>query len=701
MLCAVVLAALAPDSAFAAPECKNEPAINPAQTNDAVAGARVDLTTQGVDNDASFEWRQTGGERGDLELKNNRKNAVFTVPLVTDPLKAAITIQVTVTACGYTRTATAVINARANVANQAPRAVAKVSPGAVAEYGTFSLDGRDSTDPEQGALAYRWEQVDHLDDFPIAGVPANTALVENLLAPADVPYPAGVAIKFQLTVTDPGGLTGIDKQSLTISWVNDPPVARAKVIVFDAAGNAHASTCPFPEDAPVEVNEGADFILDGSASTDDDGIAPYGTYLWSQAAGGPSIPGGLPSASTTPDVSLAAPGLTPLLGDTMELQLEVTDNLGLAGALSPRCVVKVNDITPPRLTVPGDLTAEASGPGGAAVTFTATAEDNFDGILTPTCNPSSGSTFPLDASTLVTCSAIDAHGNGASAGFTVTVTDTRAPEVKVPGDLQAEATGSAGAVVTFAAPTADDLVDGPVTPSCSARSGDLFPLGLTTVTCSATDAHGNAAAASFTISVVDTTPPALTVPADVTTLPTLITGEAVVEFTAHASDTVDPAVVVVCSPPSGSRFPPNRTTEVTCTATDFSGNQTKGAFHVTVQPFAFNGFFAPVDMRNVLNTVKGGSTVPVKWTMADRNGPVTDTRVVTDVKASYFDCDALSGSLESAVEYTATGGTALRYDGRQFILNWQTKKTTSTNTCYQLFVVFTDGTNQSALFKLK
>jgi hypothetical protein len=44
---------------------------------------------------------------------------------------------------------------------------------------------------------------------------------------------------------------------------------------------------------------------------------------------------------------------------------------------------------------------------------------------------------------------------------------------------------------------------------CAPPSGSTFPLGLTTVQCSATDAHNNTAHGSFTIFVQDTTPPTI------------------------------------------------------------------------------------------------------------------------------------------------------------------------------------------------
>lgn len=87
------------------------------------------------------------------------------------------------------------------------------------------------------------------------------------------------------------------------------------------------------------------------------------------------------------------------------------------------------DTTPPVLTVPADMTVEATGPSGAVVTFTATATDDTDPSPTVTCTPPSGSTFPIGTTT-VTCTATDALGNtSAPQTFTITVQDTTAPSV--------------------------------------------------------------------------------------------------------------------------------------------------------------------------------------------------------------------------------------------------------------------------------
>jgi uncharacterized repeat protein (TIGR03803 family) len=74
----------------------------------------------------------------------------------------------------------------------------------------------------------------------------------------------------------------------------------------------------------------------------------------------------------------------------------------------------------PVLSVPGTITANATSPAGAVVTFSVTALDNVDPNPAITCSPASGSTFPI-GTTHVTCTATDASGNSADSGFDVVV----------------------------------------------------------------------------------------------------------------------------------------------------------------------------------------------------------------------------------------------------------------------------------------
>jgi hypothetical protein len=78
------------------------------------------------------------------------------------------------------------------------------------------------------------------------------------------------------------------------------------------------------------------------------------------------------------------------------------------------------DTEPPVVSVPVDMTILATSFGGAVATFSASATDNVGVASGPTCDPASGSLFPI-GTTSVTCTAIDAAGNSDDASFTVTV----------------------------------------------------------------------------------------------------------------------------------------------------------------------------------------------------------------------------------------------------------------------------------------
>lgn len=74
------------------------------------------------------------------------------------------------------------------------------------------------------------------------------------------------------------------------------------------------------------------------------------------------------------------------------------------------------------------------------------------------------------------------------------------PRLDMPDDIVVDGLTTAGAPVEFTV-TADDDVDGPVPVACSPASGSTFPLGVTQVHCTASDAAGNTAEGDFTVYV--------------------------------------------------------------------------------------------------------------------------------------------------------------------------------------------------------
>ncbi|HZN73446.1 MAG TPA: HYR domain-containing protein [Micromonosporaceae bacterium] len=393
------------------------------------------------------------------------------------------------------------------------------------------------------------------------------------------------------------------------------------------------------------------------------------------------------------------PACTPASGSTFALgtttvTCTATDSHGNKGTATFHVIVR--DTTAPVLMLPANVVEEATGPSGAAVSYIATAEDIADSAVTPVCTPASDSTFPV-ATTTVTCTATDDSGNSVTGSFNVTVEDTMPPTIAgIPTDVpRVEATGPGGAIATYSSPTATDIVDPTVPVNCTPASGSTFPIGTNIVNCTATDDAGNTATESFTVTVVDTTKPHLTLPADMVLAATDVNG-AVATFTATATDIVDGNVPVSCVPASGSTFPFGITT-VTCSATDNAGNKNQGDFKITVHR-TMRGFYQPVDMNRVINTVKGGSTVPIKFEVFAGSVELTSTSIILPILMAKTNCDGTAA--EDAIETTATGNTSLRYDttAGQFVYNWQTPKLKGN--CYQVTVSTTDGAYLTAQFKL-
>jgi hypothetical protein len=320
--------------------------------------------------------------------------------------------------------------------------------------------------------------------------------------------------------------------------------------------------------------------------------------------------------------------------------------------------VTVEDTTPPALNLPANITEEATSPSGAVVTFSASATDIVDGSRPVTCTPASGSTFPL-SSTTVTCSSSDTRGNTATDSFNVTIVDTTAPTLNLPGDITGvEATGPSGAAVTFTA-TATDIADQTPTVSCAPASGSTFGLGTSTVTCTATDASGNSTEGSFTITVVDTTPPTLTLPSDIIEEAQGPSGNAINYPAASATDIVDGTRPVTCTPPPGSTFPLGSTT-VTCSSSDTRGNTATDSFTITVQDKT-PPVIAPHENILIGTWKTSGSSVqydlPTTFDIVDGEGVATCSPApgsVFEIGETVVTCNATDSNGNSANPITFT-----------------------------------------------
>ncbi len=228
-----------------------------------------------------------------------------------------------------------------------------------------------------------------------------------------------------------------------------------------------------------------------------------------------------------------------------------------------------------------DRSAEATNSAGAAVSFTVTATDNVDPSPSVNCSPASGATFPL-GTTKVSCTASD-HASPANTStaqfFDVTVVDTTPPTFSnVPAPPIYEANGSGGTGVAYKLPTAVDLVSGPIPAvTCSPGSGNTFPIGSTTVSCTARDGAGNFGTATFKVVVADRTAPVISAPPNLTLYATTPEGipasdPSVIEASAQITgdDLIDPKPAISSDMPA---FLPLGHTLVHFYATDKYGNR--------------------------------------------------------------------------------------------------------------------------------
>jgi hypothetical protein len=210
-------------------------------------------------------------------------------------------------------------------------------------------------------------------------------------------------------------------------------------------------------------------------------------------------------AGTDPShVTIVVP---PVGGQTFQYSMgfgrSPADGLSLATSVGFRVTVPAAPVnTPPVLSLPSAMTVEADATGGWKGAFSASATDaEDDPDPSVGCTPAPGAVVPI-GSTTISCSATDSAGATASGSFAVTVRDTTAPSLSgMPSDRSLVTTDRGGAAVTWSGPSADDVADASPSVGCSPASGSTFPVGTTTVTCTATDASGNHASSSFSVSV--------------------------------------------------------------------------------------------------------------------------------------------------------------------------------------------------------
>ncbi len=239
--------------------------------------------------------------------------------------------------------------------------------------------------------------------------------------------------------------------------------------------------------------------------------------------------------------------------------------------------VTVIDNQLPTISCPADLNVSTNS-GCTAINVilgTPTVNDNC-GV--PAVSNNAPVSYPLGVTT-VTWIVTDGSGNAATCDQTVTVTDDTPPTITCPAnvtvstDLLCFATG-----VNLGTPMGSDNCG---VPTFSNDAPAQFPLGVTTVTWTATDASGNSSNCIQIVTVTDSENPTISCPSDVLVSAdaNLCSASGVSLGTPNTGDNCGVASVLSDAP---ATFPVG-TTVVTWTVTDNSGNKATCMQNVVVE----------------------------------------------------------------------------------------------------------------------
>jgi predicted outer membrane repeat protein len=223
-----------------------------------------------------------------------------------------------------------------------------------------------------------------------------------------------------------------------------------------------------------------------------------------------------------------------------------TDQRGVARPQGVACDIGAFELddTPPRVTI-DQASGQADSTSTSPIHFTAVFDEPVTGFTDPDVNlsgtagattvvvtkqaPNDGTTYDVAVSGMTTSGTVIAsipanaaqdfalNGNTASTSTDNTVTytalDTTPPTIKPPpNNITVEATSPDGAAVVYGTNQDNSCSASDEDPNLTLNysgppSGSTFPLGISLVTCTATDSSGNSSSATFNVIVQDTTAP--------------------------------------------------------------------------------------------------------------------------------------------------------------------------------------------------
>ncbi|MEZ4873970.1 MAG: HYR domain-containing protein [Flavobacteriaceae bacterium] len=256
----------------------------------------------------------------------------------------------------------------------------------------------------------------------------------------------------------------------------------------------------------------------------------------------------------------------------------------------------------------------------------------------------------------VTLTVTDVNGNSSSCNAIVTVVDNTPPVIVCPADVSVNTdAGLCSAVVSFADAIALDNCSASVAQTAGPSSGSAFPVGVSTIEFTATDAGGNTTLCSFTITVTDTTPPV--VACQDITIQLDEFGNAAITAADVDGGTFDPCGLDTLSIDIDTFDCSNvGANNVTLTATDIHGNSSSCTAIVTVEDLT-----APVALcQNITVQLDASGTVTIDPALLD--GGSTDACGIDpsgySVDTDTFDCSSIGDNNVTLTVTDVNGNTA-------------------------------------------
>jgi len=391
---------------------------------------------------------------------------------------------------------------------------------------------------------------------------AEAAAIPDTTKPIISP-PADLMIEAtgSLTSVELGEAIAMDENGIQLLVNNAPTLfpLGSSTIIWTAIDNSGNSASAIQQISIVDTTPP---IIHSVPNITAEAVVPYDNIIELQE---PSADDLLGVISITND----APEFFPV-GDTI-VTWTATDVGGNTASIEQK--ITVVDTIFPTLQVPADVVIEATSLDQNEVNLgEATSTDN--GEINSITNDAP-EFFPI-GETIVTWTTIDSSNNFSSLTQLVSVIDTIAPEILPLEDIILEASSVDANIVNLDNPIVSDIQDTTI----YITTPDLFQIGETIVTWTATDTSGNSASATQTITIVDTTAPELIIPEDITI--SAFSLEKQVEVgEAYVNDLGSSILTITNNAPNS--FPLGDTV-VTWNVSDEFGNSASSQQVISVQP---------------------------------------------------------------------------------------------------------------------